>query len=237
MGAYFGKVIKKENKKEVVGFNYKNLNYDFQPLKFLETNFIENRQTQLLYNIFKSETDKDNKMLVNTICDYNNPNDFKHKCLVNGEIEISHKNSEKKINEFFNDFEKSKIMINEIMNKSFDSYRQWGQNTIKKFENMKKKYFIKNGYFVNESKKQYIDMKKLFKYTNDYIVCPLALLTRSSSTRMGGGDIHNDIKPLYNQIQYELFGSWKDNYLYYTTDKNDLKNYIDITELIACYEE
>lgn len=224
MGAYYEYQFKTENKEGTISPYQITKSYsDFAKkigrrketwygFKFLESFYFKNAFTLSLLYLLK----ENKKMIVNTVCDYDEENTFSF---------------QRKFNEDLNLDEKEKEQIFEIIY----------QVDIKGRRNFLKKEF-ENGIIVCHKRKEYIVLKDFFK-KRGYVVDPIALLTRNSEKSQGGGDF--DVKYLLDQEEFigndyfneDLVTSWKDCELTYLKSLEEIPiNYRNISKEILLIE-
>lgn len=214
MGAYFAYSITKENEKgeKEIFFIDSDLkekivkDLPWNGLKFLESFYHNNIDTKILYKILKHYK----KIILNTQCDYDKKDSFKYQ------------------NEFHtsDDYELNSNLIKEI-EKLLLTYK----GKINYSEN------VEVGYIVCPKKKQYIDLnyfnKMNKKYKDNWLISPLALLTRSNTINQGGGDFDFEIylKKIFctkfkeNDIfDINLVSNWKDEEILYIEDLSKINN-------------
>ena len=138
------------------------------------------------------------------------------------------------------------VIVNTVCD--YDKHRKWLYKTISVSENKVKP--LNSGYLVNDKTKTYFSLAKFVEFSNkintngsnnNWLISPLALLTRSDIHAQGVGDFDvDDLKQEYGLIAFlvfnpELVSSWANSEVRYT-DKPIL-DYQDISEEIACYEK
>lgn len=139
------------------------------------------------------------------------------------------------------------VIVNTVCD--YDEHKEWLDATITISESEVE--HLNCGYLVNDKTKTYFSLTKFIEFKNqlntehsyrNWLISPLALLTRSTPHAQGGGDF--DIDDLeHNMEQFgslpefnaDLVGSWADSEVRYT--ENPIPNYKDISEEIACYEK
>lgn len=232
MGAYFTQQVFKQNGDLFFNLNAKNLTYGVKKVrkdrkddwiyvggyKFLESHYFLNLAQQSLLKLLKEKSSKENPLILNTVCDYDDypkydENDSEVK---SGAFEYMKKFDEGLI--FFVDYNKNKAFLDvtdsgleikdvkKIGDFLEENYQYEDGSTLKEKDPKKANEKINancvfSGYIVCEEKEQYIDLSKFAKRNleiNDLIVSPLSLLTRSSTEDQGGGDISFD-RVLENQ--------------------------------------
>ena len=212
MGAYFAYSITKENGKgeKETFFIDSDLkekivkDLPWNGLKFLESFYHNNIDTKILYKILKYYK----KIILNTQCDYDKKDSFKYQ------------------NEFHtsDDYKLNSNLIKEI-EKLLLAYR----DKINYSEN------VEVGYIVCPNKKQYIDLnyfnKMNEKYKHNWLISPLALLTRSSSILQGGGDfdfetyLKKDFCTKFKEndiFDVNLISNWKNEEIIYIEDVSEI---------------
>ena len=181
-------------------------------MKFLESFYCKNAFTLSLLYLLK----ENQKMIVNTVCDYDVENTFSF---------------QKKFDEDLNLDEKEKEKIFDIIY----------QVDIKGKKNFCKAEF-ENGIIVCHKRKEYIILKEFFK-KRGYVVDPLALLTRSSKNSQGGGDFDVEYLPTEDFLENKYFNedlvtAWKDRELTYLESLEEIpNNYKNISKEILIIEK
>lgn len=221
MGAYYQHQVFKENG-EIKGIIF--TQYDGGD-KYLESFYTYNARIQNLYTFLKNHSNKSTKYIVNTVCDYDDENNFKNQ---------------------FNYYNKTIDRIKEI--EIFDNLlfetRKMTISEKKEIFNKKVENFVK-GYIVNNETEEYIDLEKCYQYWNkdEFLgwLDPLSLLTRFSSENQGGGDLIFDNEYFHFETSViaikEYIGKWKDTGVYFTTNENELLNHKNITPFLMMYEK
>lgn len=89
------------------------------------------------------------------------------------------------------------------------------------------------GYLVSPETENYIDLSKITQAKNarQSLISPLAMLTRLSKERKGGGDYQFDA----STENYTHVGTWYDQPIYYTVVK-PIKGGQDITDSVLFYD-
>lgn len=181
-------------------------------LKFLESFYFKNAFTLSLLYLLK----ENKKMIVNTVCDYDEKNTFSFQKKFDEDLNLDEKEKEKILNIIYQINIKGKI------------------NFIKKeFE---------NGIIVCHKRKEYIILKEFFK-KRGYVVDPLALLTRSSKNSQGGGDFDVEYLPTEDFLENKYFNedlvtAWKDRELTYLESLEEIpNNYKNISKEILIIEK
>lgn len=224
MGAYYEYQFKTENKEGTISPYQITKSYsDFAKkigrrkktwygFKFLESFYFKNAFTLSLLYLLK----ENKKMIVNTVCDYDEENTFSFQRKFDKDLNLTEK-------------EKEKI---------FDIIYQVD---IKGKKNFCKTEF-ENGIIVCNKRKEYIVLKDFFK-KRGYVVDPIALLTRSSENSQGGGDF--DVEYLLDQEEFiendyfneDLVTAWKDCELTYLESLEEIpNNYRNISKEILLIE-
>lgn len=132
------------------------------------------------------------------------------------------------------------VIVNTVCD--YDNHRKWLNKTISVVEDQVEP--LTSGYLVNDKTKTYFSLAKFVEFRKDHnwLISPLALLTRFDVHAQGGGDF--DVDDLtQNPERYgavsvfnpELVGSWADSEVRYTDEP--VSDYKDISEEIACYEK
>lgn len=132
------------------------------------------------------------------------------------------------------------VVVNTVCD--YDDHREWLDQTIKVVEDQVEP--LTSGYLVNDKTKTYFSLAKFVEFRKDHnwLISPLALLTRFDVHAQGGGDF--DVDDLTQDLERygavsvfnpELVGSWADSEVRYTDEP--VSDYQDISAEIACYEK
>jgi len=131
------------------------------------------------------------------------------------------------------------VVVNTVCD--YDDHREWLDQTIKVVEDQVEP--LTSGYLVNDKTKTYFSLAKFVEFRKDHnwLISPLALLTRSDVHAQGGGDFDIDcLKEAQSEIKavttfnVDLVCSWANSEVRYTDEP--VSEYKDITAEIACYE-
>lgn len=229
MGAYFTtQIFEQSDSKEVVAeFSHGDvpfLNY-YAGLKFLESFYFFTRANMLAYFYLFLVSNQNHPLVFSTVCDYDEDENGNSNNLNWGRPDL------------FGD-----IGLQFVPEDVKDKLKYYAQQIIqynKKDDNfffeylLNNPYYIVNGdeyidlqYFVNEQKK-YIDEKN---NASKSLLCPLAILTRRSKERQGGGDMYES---MLEQVE-DYVTRWFGNALYAITEKPTDK--IDISSHVVVFE-
>ena len=214
MGAYFTtQIFEPSNSKEVVAeFSHGEvplLNH-YAGLKFLESFYFFSRANMLAYFYLFLVSNPDHHLVFSTVCDYDRDENGNSENLDWGRPDLWGDIGLKRIPEDIK--EKLKYYAQQIM------------NYHKKEENFFFEYLLNNPYYI-VCGDEYIDLqyfvheqKKYLDEKNDAslsLLCPLAILTRRSKERQGGGDMFDSMLEKMEDYTARWFG----HTLYATTEK------------------
>lgn len=230
MGAYFTtQIFKPSDSKEVVAeFSHGEVPLldHYAGLKFLESFYFFSRANMLAYFYLFLVSNQDHPLVFSTVCDYDTDENGNSENLDWGRPDLWGDIGLKRIPEDIK--EKLQYYAQQIMNYS------------KKEENFFFEYLLNNPYyivcgdeyidlqyFVHEQKK-YLDDKNDASFS---LLCPLAILTRRSKERQGGGDMFESMLEQVDGYVTRWFGEA----LYATTEKPTGKT--DISSHVVVLEE
>lgn len=210
MGAYFQNqvVTKNSDNQEQV------LCYQSEGLKFMESQYaLKNSMLTTVANL-KENSSIDNTAKVYCVCDYDE-GDYDAETL-----------------KYFNG--KARQWISSSSNPSVTYFDEGCYDRHQK--NEVKLPVARDGIIVNKTKREYIDIAKIvdvaentYEREGNLLISPLAMLTRCSMVRMGGGDIRfEEAEELKIKA---ILARWYDNEIYWCENTTDnLIGLIDITD-------
>ena len=229
MGAYFStQIFEPSNSKEVVAeFSHGNVPFlnHYAGLKFLESFFFFTRANMLAYFYLFLVSNQDHPLVFSTVCDYDEDENGNSKNLDWGRPDL--------LGDIGLQF------VPEDIKDKLKYYAQQIMKSNKKEDNFFFEYLLNNPYyivcgdeyidlqyFVNEQKK-YFDEKN---NASSALLCPLAILTRRSKERQGGGDMYESMLEQVGDYVTRWFG----REIYATTekptDKTDISSHVVVLE-------
>lgn len=230
MGAYFTtQIFEPSNSKDVVAeFSHGEvplLNH-YAGLKFLESFYFFSRANMLAYFYLFLVSNPDHPLVFSTVCDYDTDENGNSENLDWGRPDL------------WGDIGLKRIP--EDIKEKLQYYAQQIMNYHKKEENFFFEYLLNNPYYI-VCGDEYIDLqyfvheqKKYLDDKNDasaWVLCPLAILTRRSKERQGGGDMSES---MLEKVE-DYVARWFGHALYATTEKPTGKT--DISSDVVVLEE
>lgn len=207
MGAYFQKQLVQDGQKKVVVNN--------SMLKFMECNYLANKETQAVLRYLQAHATPENPVSVTTVCDYDTEADWLGKGIDDNQISVELP--------FKGRWEKN--LPQEAVINEFKQY-------IDDAKKAKTPFLI--GYLVCPSTETYINLQSLsnialaMEKQRKSMVDPLSLLTRRTTYSMGGGDFAFYCDPDY----YRHFTTWANKPIYFTNNAPD-SDYQDVSAYVC----
>lgn len=198
MGAHFQTQIKAKGEKS------KFVVYPVGYSKFLENFYYASIAQQAILHYLKNSTDSLNPIAIRTVCDYDSKETVKS---LTGKPILKSAGNNFKCAEI----EKTKRHLNTT------DYDDWDM--------------VNTGYIVCDETKTAINLETIAMADKDekkWVICPLALLTRATTTRQGGGDINSD------EVNSKYIATWYGLDIYYSD--NLPVGFIDISNEIIFLE-
>lgn len=224
MGAYFStQIFEPSNSKEVVAeFSHGNapfLNH-YAGLKFLESFYFFSQANMLAYFYLFLLSNQDHQLVFSTVCDYDEDENGNSENLDWGRPDL------------FGDIGLKRIP--EDIKEKLQYYAQQIMKYNKKEDNFFFEYLLNNPYYI-VCGDEYIDLQYFVNEqknnASSALLCPLAILTRRSKERQGGGDMYESMLEQFEGYVTRWFG----RKLYATTDKPTDKT--NISSHIVVLEE
>ena len=223
MGAYFStQIFEPSNSKEVVAeFSHGNapfLNH-YAGLKFLESFYFFSQANMLAYFYLFLLSNQDHQLVFSTVCDYDEDENGNSENLDWGRPDL------------FGDIGLKRIP--EDIKEKLQYYAQQIMKYNKKEDNFFFEYLLNNPYYI-VCGDEYIDLQYFVNEqknnASSALLCPLAILTRRSKERQGGGDMYESMLEQFEGYVRRWFG----RKLYATTekptDKTNISSHIVVLE-------